>query len=53
VDVLVVDMGHFDEEEKPFMIVDKDTGKIYDMRQDQVLDRLTERNSVRIGSQFV
>lgn len=50
---MVVDMGQIDEEERPFMIVDKDTGKMYDLRKDRVVDRLTNRNSVRIGSQFV
>ena len=29
-----VDMGQIDEEERPFMIVDKDTGRIYDVRND-------------------
>ena len=35
-------MGTVAEEDKPFMIVDKDTGKVYDMRNPDNLDRLTE-----------
>jgi hypothetical protein len=31
---LEVDMGEIDDEEKPFMIIDKDTGKVYDIRND-------------------
>jgi hypothetical protein len=46
-DVLEVDMGQIDEEERPFMIVDKDTGKVYDLRNENHLDRLTVKNSTR------
>jgi len=28
------DMGEVDEQDRPFMIVDKDSGKIFDMRDD-------------------
>jgi len=34
-DYLEIDMGKIDDEERPFMIVDKDSGKIYDMRNDK------------------
>jgi hypothetical protein len=37
-----VDMGTVAEEDKPFMIVDKDTGRVYDMRNPEHLDRLSE-----------
>jgi hypothetical protein len=46
-------MGQIDEEERPFMIVDKDTGRIYDIRNDAHVERLTglatttiQRNSI-------
>jgi hypothetical protein len=32
---LEVDMGQIDEEELPFMIIDKDSGKVYDTRNDK------------------
>ena len=31
-DYLEVDMGKLNEEERYFMIVDKDSGRVYDMR---------------------
>jgi hypothetical protein len=37
-----VDMGEIDDEERPFMIIDKDTGKVYDIRDDKQLERLTD-----------
>lgn len=46
-DCLELDMGQIDEEERPFMIVDKDTGKMYDLRNEQHLDRLTVKNMTR------
>jgi hypothetical protein len=47
-----VDMGQIDEEERPFMIVDKDTGRVYDMRNDKHVDRLTDTATTRMGTQF-
>lgn len=38
---LEFDMGQLDEEELPFMIVDKDTGKVYDTRNDEHVERLS------------
>jgi hypothetical protein len=38
---LEFDMGQLDEEELPFMIVDKDSGKVYDTRNDKHVERLT------------
>jgi len=46
-------MDDIDAEEKPFMIVDKDTGRIYDIRNNLHVDRLVNKNSIKIGSQFV
>ncbi len=34
-------MGQLDEEELPLMIVDKDTGKVYDTRNDKHVERLS------------
>lgn len=39
---LEVDMGQIDEEERPFMVVDKDTGRVYDIRNEKHVDRLTD-----------
>ena len=47
---LEVDMGQIDEEERPFMIVDKDTGRVYDMRNDKHVDRLTDTATTRFGT---
>lgn len=47
---LEVDMGQIDEEERPFMIVDKDTGRVYDMRNDRHVDRLTDVVTTRAGT---
>ena len=38
----MVDMGQIEEEDMPFMIVDKDSGKMYDMRNDRHVERLTD-----------
>jgi len=43
-------MGQIDEEERPFMIVDKDTGRVYDMRNDKHVDRLTDTATTRFGT---
>ena len=45
-------MGAIDEEERPFMIVDKDTGKIYDLRNDNAVERLTNVATTRLGTQM-
>ena len=29
-----IDMGQIDDEDKPYMMVDKDTGKVYDLRNE-------------------
>ena len=47
-----VDMGAIDEEERPFMIIDKDTGRIYDMRNDNAVERLTNVATTRRGTQM-
>lgn len=47
-----VDMGQIDEEERPFMIVDKDTGRIYDVRNDAQVERLTGLATTKIGQQL-
>ena len=37
----LIDMGQIDDEERPFMIVDKDTGHVYDIRRPDHVDALT------------
>jgi hypothetical protein len=32
-----MDMGEIDDEEKQFLIIDKDTGQVYDIRNDMHL----------------
>jgi len=48
---LMVDMGQIDEEDMPFMIIDKDTGNMYDMRNDRHVERLTDVATTRFGTQ--
>ena len=35
-----IDMGQIDDEDKPFLLIDKDTGKVYDIRNENHLSRL-------------
>jgi hypothetical protein len=35
-----IDMGQLDEEEKQFIIIDKDTGRVYDIRNENFLLKL-------------
>ena len=41
-----VSMGHIDWEERPFMIVDKDTGQIIDTRDDNAIQKLETPNGM-------
>ena len=41
-DCLEVDMGKMADEERQFMIVDKESGKVYDIRNERHVERLTE-----------
>ena len=36
-----LDMGQIDEEDRPFILVDKDTGKVYDIRNESVIQKFT------------
>lgn len=40
-----LDMGQIDEEDKPFILIDKDTGKVYDIRNESVIQKLTNTSS--------
>ena len=46
----LIDMGQIEDEERPFMIVDKDTGHVYDIRRPDHVDALTNQQSVRSSS---
>ncbi len=35
-----IDMGQIDDEDRQFLLVDKDTGRVYDMRNETHLARL-------------
>lgn len=51
-----LDMGQIDEEDKPFILIDKDTGKVYDIRNESVIQKLTNTSSTVRGasqSEFV
>jgi hypothetical protein len=48
-------MGQFDEEDRPFLAIDKDTGRVYDLRDEDSIKRLTSRQTrltsdISIGS---
>lgn len=40
-----IDMGQIDEEDRQFLLVDKDTGRVYDMRNETHLARLQEKQT--------
>jgi hypothetical protein len=40
-----IDMGELDEEEKQYLLIDKDTGRVYDLRNDTHLQRITSKNT--------
>lgn len=40
-----IDMGQIDEEDRPFLLIDKDTGRVYDMRNENHLKKLNEKQS--------
>ena len=42
-DYLEVNMGTLKEEERQFMIVDKDAGRVYDIRNERHVERLEEK----------
>lgn len=44
-----IDMGTVDDEDRPFLLVDKDTGKVYDLRNDSHLSKVIDK-SARITS---
>ena len=46
--VYLEDMGQIDDEERTFLIVDKDTGEVFDLRNDQQIERLTSRTTTRL-----
>lgn len=45
-------MGQIDEEDKPFLIVDKDTGRVYDIRNESHVNNITAKVT-RITSDIV
>ena len=47
-----LDMGEIDDEDKPFILVDKDTGKIYDIRNENVVQKLSNTSIARSGSEY-
>ena len=41
-DYVEIDMGKLKDEERQFMVVDKDSGRVYDLRNENHVERLTE-----------
>ena len=35
-----IQMGQYDEEDKQFLLIDKDTGRVYDLRNENHLQRI-------------
>jgi hypothetical protein len=40
-----IDMGEIDEEERQYLLIDKDTGKVYDLRNEQVIEKITSKQT--------
>jgi hypothetical protein len=40
-----IDMGELDEEERQYLLIDKDTGRVYDLRNDTHLNHITSKNT--------
>ena len=38
-------MGEIEEEDKKFLIIDKDTGKAYDIRNENHVERITKKTT--------
>lgn len=38
-----LDMGQIEEEDKPFLLINKDTGQVYDIRNENVLRRISSQ----------
>ena len=43
-----IDIGKIDDEEKQFLIFDKDTGKVYDIRNEGHLSKITDKATTRL-----
>ena len=40
-----IDMGQIDEEERQYLLIDKDTGRVYDLRNEDALTKITSRQT--------
>lgn len=49
-DIELVDMGRIDDEDRQYLIIDKDTGDVYDMRNQEHIDYLAEQTTCLQGS---
>lgn len=43
-----IDMGQIDDEDKQYLIFDKDTGKVYDIRNEHHLQKITDKATTRL-----
>lgn len=46
-----VDMGQYEEEDKPYLIVDKDTGRIYDTRNENHISKITDKFTTNLQNE--
>jgi len=44
-----IDMGQMDDEDKQFLIFDKDTGKVYDIRNERHLSRIIDKSYAKLN----
>jgi archaellum component FlaC len=40
-----IDMGELDEEERQYLLIDKDTGRVYDLRNENQLEKITAKST--------
>ena len=38
-------MGELDEEERQYLLIDKDTGRVYDLRNENQLEKITAKST--------
>ena len=40
-----IDMGQIDEEDRQYLLIDKDTGRVYDLRNEDSIKKITSRQT--------
>lgn len=49
-EIELVDMGQIDDEDQKYLIVDKDTGNVYDIRKSEHVEHLTNKATIQTSS---